>query len=224
MSYGISMPGNPVLVVGASRGIGAELVRQYVGAGVAVHATVRDIEAAGHLSALEGDLTLHSLDVRDVDGTNQLAASLSGAELKAVIHNAGIYRGHSRTDIMEVNADAPIRMAEALLDAGAIRTDGAVVLMSSLQGSRNGRTGGLGDYGDSKAALNDRLQERASEWREGGVIAVVVHPGWVQTDMGGTGAPLSVEESVTGIRDLVAGLGPADHGRFWAWDGRELPW
>ena len=218
------MPGNPVLVVGASRGIGAELVRQYVETGDAVHATVRDIEAAGHLSALEGDLTLHGLDVRDVDGTNQLAASLSGAELKAVIHNAGIYRGHSRTDIMEVNADAPIRMAEALLDAGAIRTDGAVVLMSSLQGSRNGRTGGLGDYGDSKAALNDRLGERASEWREEGVIAVVVHPGWVQTDMGGPQADLTPAESAGSIFEVVSSLGPDDSGRFLRWDGTDHPW
>lgn len=224
MSYRASMPDNPVLIVGASRGIGAELVRQYLAAGHAVHATVRDAAAAKTLTRLEGDLTVHELDVRDSEATQKLAASLSGAGLAVAVHNAGIYRGHPRDLIMEVNADAPISMAEALLEARAFGPDGVLVLMTSQVGSRAGRSGSLGDYGDSKALLNDRMRERAVSWREQGIIAVVVHPGWVRTDMGGPGASLSVEESVNGIRTLVAGLGPADHGRFWAWDGRELPW
>ena len=218
------MSSNPILVVGASRGIGAELVRQYLAAGHAVHATVRDISSVGELSTIEGDLTLHELGVRDVDATNKLAAALSGAELAVVIHNAGIMRDHPRSVIMEVNAEAPLRMTEALLAAGALRKDGILVLMTSHLGSRQGRADSLGDYGDSKAALNDGLRERAADWRERGVIAVVVHPGWVRTDMGGPEASLSVEESVTGIRSLVAGLGPNEHGRFWAWNGAELPW
>ncbi len=218
------MPGDPILVVGASRGIGAELVRQYLTVGHEVHATVRDLESAGDLSAVEGALTLHELDVRDPDASNELAAALSDADLAVAIHNAGINQGHPRSVVMEVNATAPIRMAEALLEAGAFRVNGTLVLMTSQLGSRRGRTGSLGDYGDSKAALNDALRDRALAWRERGIIAVAVHPGWVRTDMGGEGAPLSVEESVSGMRRLIAGLGPSDHGRFLAWDGRELPW
>lgn len=218
------MNSDPILVVGASRGIGAELVRQYLAAGHPVHATVRDAASASELSAIDGDLTLHELDVRDAEGVNKLATMLSGAELAVAIHNAGIFRGHPRALIMDVNAVAPIRMAEALLDAGAFRRDGVLVLMTSTMGSRQGRTGSLGDYGDSKEALNDSFRERATAWRKRGIIAVVVHPGWVRTDMGGPGASLGVDESVSGIRSLIEGLGPSEHGRFWAWDGSELPW
>jgi NAD(P)-dependent dehydrogenase (short-subunit alcohol dehydrogenase family) len=96
--------------------------------------------------------------------------------------------------------------------------------VSSQLGARRGNRGSLGDYGDSKAALNDELRLRAPGWAEQGLIAIVLHPGWVRTDMGGRAATLSVEESVTGIRNLVEGLTDAHHGRFWTWDGREHPW
>jgi NAD(P)-dependent dehydrogenase (short-subunit alcohol dehydrogenase family) len=64
----------------------------------------------------------------------------------------------------------------------------------------------------------------APAWGRAGLIAIVLHPGWVRTDMGGAWAPLSVEDSVTDMRQLIARLTPAQHGRFWTWDGREHPW
>jgi len=213
-----------VLVVGASRGIGAELVRQYLAGGTQVHATVRDTAAPGELVGLDGSLVLHALDVRDPDQTELVAAELAGSELGIVIHNAGIGRPFPREEIMEVNATAPIRMIEALLGVGAVRDGGVIAIMTSQMGSRRGKTGSLGDYGDSKAQLNDEFRQRAPEWRQQGVLAVVVHPGWVRTDMGGPEASLSVEESVTGVRDLIAGLTEEQHGRFWDWDGSERPW
>ena len=96
--------------------------------------------------------------------------------------------------------------------------------MTSQLGARYGSTRGLGIYGDSKAALNDKLRELAPAWGRAGLIAIVMHPGWVRTDMGGASATLSVQESVTGIRKVIAGLTPAEHGRFWQWDGREHAW
>ncbi len=214
----------PVLVVGASRGIGAELVRRYLADGHHVHATVRDVSSSGELATVDGDLVLHQLDVRDSARAAELAAELSGAGLALVIHNAGINRGYSAAELMKVNAAAPIRLVELLLDAGAVRPGGVVAIMTSQLGARRGGTKGLGDYGESKAALNDHFRQRADDWGRAGVIAVVVHPGWVRTDMGGDSAPLSVEESVTGMHHLFAGLTAADHGRFWTWDGREHPW
>ncbi len=213
-----------VLVIGASRGIGAELVRQYLAAGSQVHATVRDVSEPGELSGLYGDLTRHRLDVRDLHQTAELAAELAGCDIGVAIHNAGIYRGFPRDEIMEVNAAAPIRVVEALLDAGALSSGAAVAIMTSQMGARRGRTDTLGDYGDSKAALNDEFRRRAVDWGRRGVIAVVVHPGWVRTDMGGTSATLSVEESATGIRRVVDSLTQEQHGRFLTWDGREHPW
>ena len=91
-------------------------------------------------------------------------------------------------------------------------------------GARRGRQESLGDYGDSKAALNDEFRRLAPTWAGRGVVAIVLHPGWVRTDMGGSSATLSVEESAAGIRELVAGLSETHHGRFWTWDGREHPW
>ncbi|MGI9649429.1 MAG: SDR family NAD(P)-dependent oxidoreductase [Acidimicrobiia bacterium] len=216
------MAAQSVLVVGASRGIGAELVRQYLVAGAPVHATVRDLSDPGELSGMS-EVSLHRLDVRDVDETNALAAELSGAGLAVVIHNAGVNRA-SRAEMMEVNAVAPIRVVESLLHAEAIDSGGAVAIMTSQMGSRGERGGSLGTYGDSKAALNDEFRARAEAWAARGVIAVVVHPGWVQTDMGGPSAPLAVEESVEGVRRLIAGLTPDHHGRFWTWDAREHAW
>lgn len=213
-----------VLIIGASRGIGAGLVRGYLADGAEVHATVRDAGRPGELAGLVGRLELHRLDVRSDHEIESLAAALTGAELEVVIHNAGIYRGYPRAEIMAVNAEAPIRTVDALLRAPAIREGGVIAIMTSQLGARRGRTGSLGDYGDSKAALNDEFRRRAPEWRSLGARAIVVHPGWVRTDMGGPAAAISVEESVDGIRALIAGLGEEGHGRFWTWDGREHPW
>ena len=129
-----------VLVVGASRGIGAGLVRYYLAGGATVHATVRDIARPGELAALHGDLTLHELDVRHEAQTAALTRALEGAGLDVIVHNAGIYRGFPRRQIMEVNAVAPIRIIDALLGAGALRRDGVVAIMTSQLGSRKGRT------------------------------------------------------------------------------------
>ena len=214
----------PVLVVGASRGIGAELVRQYLAEGHPVHATVRDRAAPGELAGLAGDLAVHVLDVRDGDQTAELARGLGGTDLGIVIHNAGIRRGVSREEIMDVNAVAPIRVVEALLDAGAVVSGGVVAIMTSQMGARRGSTHRLGDYGESKAALNEEFRRRADNWARRGVVAIVVHPGWVRTDMGGAFATLGVTESVTAMRKLIDGLTEDHHGRFWTWDGREHPW
>lgn len=213
-----------VLIIGASRGIGAGLVRHYLGRGALVHATVRDTTRPGELAGLDGDLQIHELEVRNDEHVAALARALHGAALDVIVHNAGIYRGHGRNEIMEVNAIAPIRVVEALLEVGALKKDGTVAIMTSQLGARRGRTGSLGDYGDSKAELNDEFRRRADDWRRRGAVAIVIHPGWVQTDMGGSNASISVDESVTGIGDLLEGLTPAAHGRFWTWEGREHPW
>jgi NAD(P)-dependent dehydrogenase (short-subunit alcohol dehydrogenase family) len=211
-----------VLIVGASRGIGLELARQYLAEGWEVHATTRTPDQPGRLAELAGDLRIHPLDVRD---DAQLASlSRSVAALDVVIHNAGVGQETSRAEMMAVNAEAPIRTVEALLGAGAISEGGKVVLVTSQLGARRGREGSLGDYGDSKAALNDEFRRRAADWAAQGLIAIVLHPGWVRTDMGGRSAMLGVEESVAAIRKLIAGLTVTHHGRFWTWDGREHPW
>jgi NAD(P)-dependent dehydrogenase (short-subunit alcohol dehydrogenase family) len=211
-----------VLVIGASRGIGLELAGQYLADGWHVHATTRTPDQPGRLGELEGNLSIHPFEVRDEAQLALLARTVGAVDV--VIHNAGVGRGTPRPEMMAVNADAPIRAIETLLEAGAIGQGSKVVLVSSQLGARRGTEESLGDYGDSKAALNDELRRRAPGWADRGLIAIVLHPGWVRTDMGGSSATLSVEESVTGIRSLVNGLTASQHGRFWTWDGREHPW
>ena len=214
-----------VMVIGASRGIGLELARQYAADGWRVHATTRTPDRPGALGRLTGDVMLHELDVRRADQTDALAAAVAAEGIDLLIHNAGVMdRGLSFDEMMAINAEAPIRVTEALLNAVRRGRDKKIVLMTSQLGARYGSKRRLGTYGESKAALNDRFRELAPTWGAEGLIAIVMHPGWVRTDMGGRSATLSVEESVTGMRQVIAGLTPAEHGRFWTWDGREHEW
>jgi NAD(P)-dependent dehydrogenase (short-subunit alcohol dehydrogenase family) len=206
-----------VLIIGGSRGIGLGLVDVHLEAGWDVHATTRD----GAAPRDHSNSTSHRLDVRDEPELEHLAGNLEPVD--RIIHNAGIMRA-PRSDLMVVNAEAPIRVVERLLEAGCLRADGVVAIMTSQMGARRGRYGSLGDYGDSKAALNDEFRRRADRWRQLGAIAVVMHPGWVKTDMGGRGASLSVTESVTGIKRVLDDLTADDHGTFLTWDGRVHPW
>jgi NAD(P)-dependent dehydrogenase (short-subunit alcohol dehydrogenase family) len=214
-----------VMIIGASRGIGLELARQYARDGWRVHATTRTPEQPGRLGQLEGDLVLHELDVRRADQIAALAAALAHEGIDVLIHNAGVSdQGRSREEVMHINAEAPIKVTQALLEAVKRGTEKKIVLITSQLGARHGRKRSLGTYGDSKAALNDNLRALASAWGRDGLIAIVMHPGWVRTDMGGASAPLSVEESVSGMRQVIARLTPTEHGRFWTWDGREHTW
>lgn len=211
------------LIVGASRGIGLGLARAYAVEGWRVHATSRRPERPGALGELEGTLLVHRFDVRDP--AEELVEALGGEAIDLFVHNAGVSdRHHDRDAVMEINAAAPIRVAEALLPQISASRERKLILMTSQLGARHGRSRDLGTYGDSKAALNDAFRERAARWIRTGVRAVVVHPGWVRTEMGGASAPLSVEDSVAGMQRVFAGLGDDDHGRFLTWEGNEHPW
>lgn len=213
------------IVTGASRGIGLELVRQYSQAGWRVHATTRTPDSPGPLGDVKGDVVVHGLDVRDDDAIAAFASSFADDAIDVLIHNAGIKDGgHDRDEVMAVNARAPIVVADALLPHVARSSNGKILLMSSQLGARRGSTGSLGDYGDSKAALNDGFRERAPQWKAHGITAIVMHPGWVRTDMGGSGAPVSVEDSAAGIRRVLESLTPDLHGSFLTWRGEQHPW
>ena len=213
------------LIIGASRGIGLELARQYAAAGWRVHATTRTPAQPGALGAIGGEVVIHTLDVCHASQIETLAQAVATEGIDVLIHNAGVAgRGMDPAEVRRINADAPIRVAQALLPAVTRSREKKLVLVTSQLGARRGSTGSLGLYGDSKAALNDAFRAHAPAWGRAGLIAVVMHPGWVRTDMGGAGAPLSVQESVCGMRQVIARLTSAEHGRFWTWEGREHPW
>ncbi len=212
-------------IIGASRGIGLGLVERYAGSGWRVHATTRTPERPGALGEVDGDVHIHGLEVTDKTQIHALRETLDAEAIDVLIHNAGVYGdGMTVAKVNRINAEAPIEVAEALLNSVARSEQRKIALITSQMGARRGSTRSLGKYGDSKAALNDRFRERQAAWRKRGCRAVVIHPGWVRTDMGGARAAISVAESASGIFDLVAALDDSGHGGFWTWDGREHAW
>ena len=212
-------------IIGASRGIGLGLVSQYAVDGWRVHATTRTPQRPGALGDIRGDVHIHELEVTDQAQQRALGAALKDEAIDVLIHNAGVYGTWMRAaTVNRINAEAPIEVVETLMDAVLRSEQKKIALISSQVGARRGSTRNLGKYGNSKAALNDRFRARERDWRAAGCLAVVIHPGWVRTDMGGSTATLSVEESARGIRQVMAELDASRHGRFWTWDGREHPW
>ena len=212
-------------IIGASRGIGLGLARQYAVDGWRVHATTRTPKRTGALGKIRGDVHIHELEVTDRAQQQALRAALADEAIDVLIHNAGVYgTGMSAATVNRINAEAPIEVAAALMDAVLRSEQKKIALITSQVGARRGSRRSLGKYGDSKAALNDRFRAIERDWRAAGCLAVVIHPGWVRTDMGGSSASLSVEESARGIQRVMAELDGSHHGRFWTWDGREHPW
>jgi len=215
-----------VMIIGASRGIGLGFVRAYAAAdGWQVHATTRTIDRPGALGEVPGDVSLHQLDVTNAAQIHALALAFEGRDLDLLIHSAGVYGDRmSRDEVLTVNAEAPFKVIGALLPALERGKEKKLAILTSQMGARNGGPTPRGAYGASKAALNDHYREVEPEWRERGIASVIFHPGWVKTDMGGAGAPVSVDESVRGMRQVLRDLRLSNSGRFLDWRGRELSW
>lgn len=216
-----------VAVVGASRGIGAEFVRQYLSDGWEVHASARrdaDLEALKIAGA-----TAHRADVTDEASLAAMAGAIEGA-LDLLIINAGVGSREPRladvdpgnwTRVMTINALGPLLAARTV--GIKVRQGGTTVALTSVLGSIADNAGGaFWSYRMSKAALNMGMSCLAIELFPRDVKVAVLHPGWVKTAMGGEEAPLSPEESVAGLRQVIAGL--TKTGGFFDNTGKELPW
>ncbi|MBT6404659.1 MAG: SDR family NAD(P)-dependent oxidoreductase [Rhodospirillaceae bacterium] len=213
-----------VVIIGASRGIGLGFAQAYAAEGWEVHATTRTPENPGELADIAGNVSIRGLDVRNADQISALAEAFEGGVIDHLINSAGVLRGVDRDEMMAVNADAPFNIVAALFDAVARSTHKKIAILTSQMGARHGGGTPSDLYGESKCILNDRFREIEPEWRAAGVTSVVFHPGWVATDMGGRSASVSIDESVTGMRRVIAGLAPADSGKFLTWSGAEHPW
>lgn len=234
-----------VLITGANRGLGLELARQYAGDGWRVLACSRHPDAAELEALAQGHpgVSLHRLEVTDAASVGALALALRETAIDVLLNVAGVMHrraaaadGTSRAAfgaldyedwerVLAVNVLGQARVAEALVDHVAASEQKKIVTLSSELGSVGAnKTGGLYAYRSSKAAVNAVMKSMAIDLAPRAIIAVPMHPGWVRTDMGGPKAPLSAEESAAGMRRVIAGLTPADSGRFLQWDGKELPW
>ena len=215
-----------IAIIGANRGLGLELVRQYAADGWTAHVTARDPARAVELRGVSGDVHVHALDVADEAGTQGFADRMTQEGLDVVIHNAGVYSTDPADQdwLMRINADAPMRLAEALLPALKTAGERKLVLVSSREGAREGAPTSSVPYALSKRELNDQFRAAWPRWQASGVRAIALHPGWVKTEMGGQSAEVTTEASARGIREVIAGLDDAKAGRFWTYAGVEHPW
>jgi NAD(P)-dependent dehydrogenase (short-subunit alcohol dehydrogenase family) len=229
-----------LLITGANRGIGLEFCRQYAEVGWRVLACCREpgkADALNRLAARHPDLIkVHALDVTSHVQIGQLARTLADESIDLLINNAGIYpksdkRGFGQTDYMgwmsafNINTMAPLKMVEAFVQQIARSKLKLIVTITSQMGSidDNG-SGGSYLYRSSKAAANMVVKSLAVDLKDKGITAVAFNPGWVKTDMGGPNAMISVEQSVGDMRKVIAGLTPADTGKFIGNDGVVIPW
>lgn len=227
------------LVVGASRGLGRGFVEQLLARGDHVLATVRSESDAEALSALPnqgGRLEIMALDVADADSRSGFAAELSDRPIDLLIHNAGIYGTKGLTvgelpeeewlEVLHVNSVAPLLVAQALLpNLRAAQGPAKIAFLTSKMGSigDNG-SGGSYQYRSSKAALNAAGFSLSLDLASDGIAVVLLHPGWVATDMGGDNAPLGVQQSVEGMLARIDETELATSGRFVDYAGESIPW
>ena len=221
---------NRVLIIGASRGIGFEFVRQHREAGDAVTATARNTEGLARIQSLGA--TALQLDLLDAASAGGMARLLRGEVFDLIVLNAGVSGQRSAgletptvdefDAVMHTNVLGAMRLLPQLVDALAPGAKLAVI--SSRMGSMGLRTSpSLWLYRASKAALNSVLKD-ASLALAGKAVCVAFHPGWVRTDMGGAGADIDVSQSVADMRRTLAGLRPKDNGSFLNHDGSALDW
>lgn len=221
-----------VLITGANRGLGLEFAKQYAADGWHVIGTARTPAEADELKAL--DVEVMQLDVADPDSISRLARELGDRPLDLLINNAGIFpRASTLAEVdfadvertYRVNTLGPMRVTKALLPHLRRGESKLIVSITSGLGSIENNTRGMFyGYRGSKAALNMFTKTLAVELADEGFTCIVMSPGWVQTDMGGPNANLTPEQSITGMRAVIAGLTPADTGTYWDWDGQKLPW
>lgn len=221
-----------VLITGANRGLGLEFAKQYKNKGFTVIATARHPQEAKELNSLE--VKVLELDIEDQKSIDRLSKELKGTPIDILINNGGIYRGKDATletlspkemtESFAVNSNGPLFVTQALMPNLRAGKDKKVVNISSQLGSIELNTGGMYPYKASKAALNQITKSMALDLAKEGFIVIAMHPGWVQTDMGGEAAPYTPEESISGMIQVIGHLSKSSNSQFLDLEGRSVPW
>jgi NAD(P)-dependent dehydrogenase (short-subunit alcohol dehydrogenase family) len=233
-----------VLITGANRGLGLEFAKQYAGDGWETIATTRDAGRSEDLKKLASqrpEIAIYELDIANDESVEDLGDELDGKPIDILLHNSGIYprEGQKAGEIdydgwraaMETNLFGTMRLTETLLEnvVASERKQIAAIStsMASLRGVQGGSVGMAGtsyQYRSSKTALNMALSILAKELEPRGISVVMIDPGWVKTDMGGPRAQLTPEQSISGIRKVLAGQPMELSGKFVGYDGVARPW
>lgn len=225
-----------IAITGAGRGIGLELAKQCAAAGDRVYALCRNPEKADALNTLAassgGRVTVHKMDVAS-DASTKAGAADTGTDPVDILFNvAGVIGGEHQgledqawgdwQDAFNIMTIGPLRVMQAFLSR--LGNGSKVINVTSQLAASTWPYGGFYSYGAAKAALNRVMRSVAIDVRDRGIVVGIVHPGWVQTDMGGEAAEITPEESASGIRKVAAEWTFERSGDFLKWNGETHPW
>lgn len=223
-----------VVITGANRGLGLEFARQYAADGWRVIATCRDLaKASKELTGTPG-VDVRALDVTNFSSVADFGRSLAGQGVDLLVNNAGIYGRRDAQqfgavdpeewmEVLKVNTIAPVKLVEALLPSLRQAPGARIAILSSKVGSiADNDTGGSYAYRTSKTAVNMAGKNLALALTD--IPVILLHPGWVRTDMGGPNGLIDTTESVAGMRKVIDSAGPEQSGRFYDYAGKEIPW
>lgn len=228
-----------VLITGSSRGIGLALTQVFSERGWEVIATCRNPEKAEKLRKLTSThpgIRICELDVADFSSIECLGETLAGEKIDVLLNNAGIYGNQgsqsfggidytSWRETFDVNTLGPIKMAETFIEHVKRGERKIIATVSTMMSSLTENTdGGHYIYRATKSALNMALKNLSIDLRRHGITVLILHPGWVRTDMGGEEAPLAPPESAAGLYEVISRANLRDTGKFYAYDGENIPW
>jgi len=224
-----------VLITGCSRGIGLELTRQFLDLGYQVISSYRK-KPSEQLAKLDehAALRLIELEVTNDAAIANMAKALSDTSLDILINNAGVIGPaeqsiqHLKSDewleTFAVNSVAPMMVSQAVLPQLKRSSNPRLLTISSQMAQLTSQSTGMYAYRSSKAAVNKSMQVLATELKSDGVTVCLIHPGWVQTDMGGQNADISASQSAKGIISFVNKMNLSQSGQFYSWTGDALDW
>lgn len=224
-----------VAITGAARGIGLELARQHVEAGDRVLALVRKAtDKLNELAAASGGkLTVHTMDVAD-DASVKAGAATTGNDAIDVLYNVAGVTGPASDNELEtadwkawdeafaIMVQGPLRVMQAFMPR--LGAGSKVINITSQLAASTWPYGGFYAYAAAKAALNRMMRSIAADVKDRGIVIGLVHPGWVQTDMGGDGADITPQESAGGIKQVAADWTLETSGDFLKWNGEPHAW
>tara|TARA_B100002003_G_scaffold21712_1_gene17926 strand:- start:223 stop:912 length:690 start_codon:yes stop_codon:yes gene_type:complete len=227
-----------ILITGTNRGIGLEFVKHYLKNNEKIIATCRNKHSAKDLLELENttsNLSLVELDVSNPNSINEFISKIVGLPIDTFINNAGVFgprniefgnfNAKEWLDVFKVNTIAPLLITQKILKNLRLGKDKKLAFISSKVGSIEDNTGGgMYIYRTSKTALNQVIKSLSIDLKDENFIAVALHPGWVQTDMGGPNALIDTKTSVKGMIEVIDNLTPKNTGKFYNYDGSSIPW
>ena len=222
-----------ILIIGANRGLGLEFAKQYSNEENNVFATTRNKNDAKELYSIK-NIKVFELDLNSDKSLDNFIKDISTQKIDILIHNAGIFRDEQLDedlDIdawmneMRINAVVPIILARKLKNNIQMGSDKKIIFISSQMGSIDDNySGRFYFYRSSKSALNSAAKSLSIDWKEEGISILILHPGWVKTDMGGDNAKLEIPDSISQMIKVIQDLNVANSGSFVNYAGEKLEW